>query len=85
MGATAAILAVSVGTAVYSASQKPKQPTPPKAVEVPKLPNSPTLAQSNQQADLAARTAGGTILNKRQGEFQVGDGANGVRKTLLGQ
>lgn len=82
MGATAAIAAVSIGTAVYAASQQPKAPKLPAAPVMPVLPTHPTLAASTEQGDLMARSAGGTIKSKDT--QQIGDATNATRKTLLG-
>ena len=66
----------------YQASQAgknvPKLPQTP----VPKLPDTGSLANANAQADIQAKTAGGTILSDQK--RNIGDGNAGVRKTLLG-
>lgn len=74
----------SVGTTVYAANSTPK-PVMPKLPPAPKLPDTKGMAATAQQADIQAKTAGGSILsNQRQNQQQIGDGASTVRKQLLG-
>lgn len=75
---------IGAGATVYAASQQPKQPELPKLPDVPKLPATQSMAGTAQQADLKARSAGGTILSDQKANQQISDGANQVRKTLLG-
>lgn len=83
--AALATTAVSAGTAIYSASQQGGKASLPKAPVVPKLPETKSVAANAQEADLRARSAGGTILSDQaSNKAQVGDGANATRKTLLG-
>ncbi len=82
--ATVISTAAAVGGTVYQASQKAPTPKMPKLPEAPKLPNTDSMAATAQQADLRAKTAGGTILSdQKANQTLVGDGA-GARKTLLG-
>ncbi len=77
--------AATTGAAIYSAQNQPSAPKLPKLPEVPKLPQTQSMAGSAQQADLRAKSAGGTILSdQRQNQQGIGDGANAVRKQLLG-
>lgn len=87
MGATAAVagVVVAAGSATYQAHEAKKAeaaagnvPKPPAA---PQLPDTAGLANSLQQSEIAAKTAGGTILSK---PGQIGDGGSSTRKTLLG-
>lgn len=96
MGATAAIagLAISAAATSYSAyeTSQTKAPKLPKAVtpNTPKLPDSGSLTGNVQAADEQARSAGGTILAQKKkgigtnGVPAIDDGANTVRKSLLG-
>lgn len=77
----ASALISTVGT-VYASSQN-KAPAMPKAPVLPKIPQLPVAAAGNQ-AEQRAKTAGGTILSDQKANSQIADGANTVRKTLLG-
>lgn len=82
--ALAGVLA-SVGTTVYAASQKAPGPKMPKVPEAPKLPETQSMVATAQQADLRARSAGGTILSDQNKNKQlISDGGTAVRKSLLG-
>lgn len=77
----AAALVTTAGT-VYASSQN-KAPAMPKAPVLPKIPQLPVAAAGNQ-AEQRAKSAGGTILSDQRSNQQLSDGANTVRKTLLG-
>lgn len=84
---TAALItaAVGVGTTAYTMANKPSAPKLPKLPDAPKLPETDSMAATAQQADVRARSAGGTILSdQRQNQLQIGDAANAPRKGLLG-
>lgn len=81
IGAAAAV--IGAGVSVYAASQKPNAPKAPPPIAAPKLPVKPAQAPNYGAGDLAARSAGGTLLAK-QSQQQVTDSGGGVRKTLLG-
>ncbi len=86
MGAAAVPIAaalISTAGTVY-ASENAKGPSMPKAPVLPKLPDTKSVAANTGQAELAAKTAGGTILSDQRKNAQVSDGANGTRKVLLG-
>jgi hypothetical protein len=72
---------IGAGASVYSASQAGKSIPKPVMPNTPKAPETKPAAASLEQGEIAAKTAGGTILSK---PGAVGDGANAVRKTLLG-
>ncbi len=82
-GLLIASLVASTGASIYAAQQAgqgPKLPkTPPPG---PKAPTTDPAAMQQNQADIQARTAGGTILSGKGGA--VGDAANSTRKSLLG-
>lgn len=87
MAISTSIAATVIGTAatVYSATQTPGKPNLPKAPVVPKLPETKSVAANAQEADMRARSAGGTILSDQtKNQQQVGDASSSVRKTLLG-
>ncbi len=86
MAASTAIAATVISTAatVYATQNQPKAPSLPKTPTLPKLPETESMAGSAQQADIRARTAGGTILSNQRQNQQIGDGAGTVRKNLLG-
>lgn len=82
----AAIAAIAgAGATIYSASQAGKGiPSAPKAPVLPKMPDTKSVQSNAAQADIRARSAGGTILSDQKANQGIGDGANAVRKTLLG-
>lgn len=83
--AITAYAAIAGATAtVYAASQKPNAPKMPQAPLLPNLPNKKDLVGGNRQADLMAKSAGGSILSDPKANAGVTDGANATRKTLLG-
>lgn len=84
-GLLVASLIASTAAATYSASQASKGPKLPAIKpEGPKAPVTDPAAAQNAQADIAARTAGGTLLSRPGQGPQVGDAANATRKSLLG-
>lgn len=76
------IALAGVATSAYAASQA-GGPKAPKVPVTPKLPESKAVAASTDAAEAQARSAGGTILSDQR-KNAVGDGANAVRKSLLG-
>lgn len=77
--------AVSTATTVYATQEAAKNaPKAPQLPNEPKPANTSTLATSQQQADQAARTAGGTIKSDpNENRRQIGT-AQQPPKTLLG-
>lgn len=90
MALPAIAIAATVGTTAYGVHEQKKAQEEQdaaanaalKAAEPPKLPNTASLAASMQQADIQARTAGGTILSQNR---TLGDANTTGRKSLLGQ
>jgi hypothetical protein len=79
----AAAAVIGTAASVYSASQAGKGIPKPVMPNTPKAPDTKPAAASLEQGEIAAKTAGGTILSK-PGQPAVSDGANVTRKTLLG-
>lgn len=88
MAATAAVVSAvaavaGTGVAVYGAT-KPGQTYKARPPAPPGHPDTSSLTMSQQAADQQARSAGGTLLADEK-QKPVGDAANAVRKSLLGQ
>lgn len=90
MAATAAVagVVVAAGSEAYNIhSQREaaeKAGNLLKPITTPKLPDTGALANSLNQADIQAKTAGGTILSNQRQNSQIGDGSGLGKKTLLG-